>query len=257
MSGQQRRALRVAVVALVVFLVLVFAGWLVPGGPLQGADGQLVVSPFFDGIVPLVMLAFLVVGIAYGVAAGTITKAADVPRLMGESIFDIRGFIVIAFSAGQFIAMFDWSGVGDWLAVEGASALRSANVGGFGALLLALVLTCVLGVVIFSGSSLWAILAPVLVPVFVGLGLHPAAIQATYRIGDSITNPISPLNPYLYVLEESAHRYDEKFDIGMVFARMALFVAPVAVVWVVILAIFYFAGIPMGPGTSIHLGGAG
>ncbi|MCW2757353.1 MAG: hypothetical protein JWO46_1099 [Nocardioidaceae bacterium] len=255
-SGRQQRALRIAVLTLAGFLVLVFAGWLIPGGPLQGDDGQLVVSPFFDGIVPLVMLAFLVVGITYGVAAGTIKNAADVPRLMGESIYDIRGFVVIAFSAGQFIAMFDWSGVGDWLAVEGASVLRSANVGGFGAMLLALVLTCVLGIVIFSGSSLWAILSPVLVPIFVGLGLHPAVIQATYRIGDSITNPISPLNPYLYVLEESAQRYDKKFDIGMIFARMSLFVAPVAVVWVVILAIFYFAGIPLGPGTTIHLGGS-
>ncbi|WP_370291089.1 AbgT family transporter [Nocardioides sp.] len=252
-SAQQRRALRLAGIALLAYLAVVVAAWLVPGGPLQGEGGALIDSPFFDGIVPLVTIAFLVAGIAYGRAAGTITTADDVPRLMAESVLDMRFFIVVAFSAGQFIAMFAWSGVGDWIAVEGAGVLRDADVGGLGALLLALLVTSLLGLVVFSGSSLWAVLSPVFVPIFVGLGLHPATIQATYRIGDSIANPVSPLNPYLYVLQDNARRYDPDFDIGKVFARMSLFVLPVAVFWVIILIVFYALGIPTGPGAPVRL----
>lgn len=252
-TPQQRRALRVGGIALLAYLAAVVAAWLVPGGPLQGEDGALIESPFFDGIVPLVTLAFLVAGIAYGVAAGTLTKADDVPRLMADSVMDMRFFIVVAFSAGQFIAMFAWSGVGDWIAVEGSSVLRDANVSGLPALLLALLVTSLLALVIFSGSSLWAVLSPVFVPIFVGLGIHPATIQATYRIGDSIANPISPLNPYLYVLQDNAQRYDPDFDLGKVFARMALFVLPVGLFWVIILIVFYLLGIPTGPGAPVHL----
>ena len=252
-SPQQRKALYAAVGALAVFLAAVFCGWLIPGGPLQGPNGALVDSPFFDGIVALVTLSFLVVGITYGVVAGTITKASDVPEMMAEALKSMLGFVVIAFAAGQFLEMFSWSGMGSWLAVEGSHGLRSAGVGGFPALLLMLVLTSLLSLLIFSGSSLWTILSPVLVPVFVGLGLHPAVVQATYRVGDSITHPISPLNPYVYVLQSSARRYDRTFTIGMVFSRMSLFVLPVGALWIVILAVFYFAGIPMGPGTSIHI----
>ncbi|RZT87145.1 aminobenzoyl-glutamate transport protein [Pseudonocardia sediminis] len=254
-TPMQRRALRIALLATTGFVLVVLAGWLVPDGPLQGDDGALIDSPFFDALVPLIMMSFLVVGITYGALTGVITRAADVPGLMAQALTPMLGFVVIAFSAGQFIEMFSWSRVGTWLAVEGSAGLRSAGLDGFPALMIALVLCSVLAMLIFSGASLWAVLAPVLIPVFVGLGLHPAVIQATYRIGDSITNPISPLNPYLYVLLSTTQRYDSRFTLGMLFSRMALFVVPVTVLWVGILALFFFTGTPMGPGTTIGIGG--
>ncbi|ALE74152.1 MULTISPECIES: AbgT family transporter [unclassified Pseudonocardia] len=254
-TPRQRRALRLAGVALSAWVGLALASWLVPGAPLQGDDGALVDSPFFDAIVPLIMISFLVAGVTYGAAAGVITSPSDVPDLMADALRGMLGFVVIAFSAGQFIAMFTWSRVGTWLAVEGSAGLRAIGLTGFGALLVALVLCSLLAMVVFSGSSLWAVLAPVLVPVFVGLGMHPAVIQATYRIGDSITNPISPLNPYLYVLQLTCRRYDRSFSLGMVFSRMAMFVVPTFVLWVAILAAFYALGVPLGPGTTIMIGG--
>ncbi|MCA1218142.1 AbgT family transporter [Streptomyces sp. 8L] len=252
-TPQQRRGLVVAVAALAVFLAAVLCCWLIPGGPLQGPGGALVKSPFFDGVVPLVMLSFLVCGIAYGIPAGTIREPADVPRMMGEALKSMLGYIVIAFTAGQFIAMFDWSHLGDYLAVQGADGLRSAHVTGFWALLLMMAFSGLLSLVIFSGASLWTVLAPVLVPIFVGLGFHPGVAQAAYRVGDSVTHPVSPLNPYVYMLELSARRYDPGFTLGGLFARLSLFVVPVAVLWAGLFAVFYFAGIPFGPGTPTHL----
>ncbi|WP_052488475.1 AbgT family transporter [Streptomyces sp. 150FB] len=249
----QRRGLVSGVMALGVFLVAILCCWLIPGGPLQGPDGALLKSPFFDGVVTFVLLAFLICGIAYGIPAGTIRRASDVPRLMGESLQSMLGYIVIAFSAGQFIAMFNWSHVGDWLAVEGAGALRGAHLTGFPALLLAMLFSALLSLVVFSGASLWTVLAPVLVPVFTGLGYHPGVVQAAYRVGDSVTHPISPLNPYVYMLELSVRKYDPKFTLGMIFARMSLFVLPVAALWVAVFAVFYFAGIPFGPGVPTHI----
>ncbi|GHJ35676.1 AbgT family transporter [Streptomyces sp. TS71-3] len=253
-TPEQRRGLRCGALALAAFLVLVFTCWLVPGGPLRGPGGGLVKSPFFDGIVTLVMLSFLISGIAYGIPAGTIRKARDVPRLMAEALQGMLGYIVIAFTAGQFIAMFTWSHVGEYLAVQGAGVLRSAHLTGFPALLVALVFSALLSLVVFSGASLWTVLAPVLVPVFAGLGYHPAVVQAAYRVGDSVSHPISPLNPYVYMLELSARTYDKRFTLGMVFARLSLFVVPVAVLWVAVFAVFYFAGIPFGPGVPTRLG---
>jgi aminobenzoyl-glutamate transport protein len=253
-TAVQRRAMRIALLATLAFVLVALACWLVPGAPLQGDGGALVDSPFFDAIVPLIMLSFLTAGITYGALTGAVTRAADVPKLMAEALVPMLGFVVLAFSAGQFIEMFTWSRVGTWLAVEGSDGLRAVGLDGFGAMIVALVLCSVLAMIVFSGSSLWAVLGPVLVPVFVGLGLHPAVIQATYRIGDSVTNPISPLNPYLYVLLDTTRRYDDRFTLGQVFSRMALFVVPVTVLWVLILALFYVTDTPLGPGTTIHIG---
>ncbi|MEW2546533.1 AbgT family transporter [Streptomyces sp. NPDC047002] len=252
-TPEQRRGLLVATLALAAFLAAAFCCWLVPGGPLQGPGGALVKSPFFDGIVPLVMLSFLVCGTAYGIPAGTVRRPADVPRMMGEALQSMLGYIVIAFTAGQFIALFDWSHLGDYLAVRGADGLRAAHVTGFWALLLMMAFSGLLSLVIFSGASLWTVLAPVLVPIFVGLGFHPGVVQAAYRVGDSVTHPVSPLNPYVYMLELSARGYDPGFTLGALFARLSLFVVPVAVLWAGIFALFYFAGIPFGPGVPTHL----
>lgn len=252
---RERRALRRTALAVGVFLLLAFGSWLVPGGPLRGPGGALIDSPFLEGIVPLILLGFLVAGVAYGSGTGAIRSASDVPRLMGEATTGMVGYIVIAFAAGQFIAMFSWTRVGDWLSGAGASGLRAIGLDGFPALLVALVMTALLSLVIFSGASLWAVLAPVLVPVFVGLGQHPATIQATYRVGDSVTHPISPLNPYLYMLEISAARYGTSFRLGTLISRLALFVLPVLVLWTGLLALFWFTGLPWGPGAPTTLGG--
>lgn len=253
-TREQRRGLLWAVSALGVFLAAVFGCWLVPGGPLRGPGDGLLQSPFLTGVVPLVLLSFLVCGIAYGIPAGTIRRPADVPRLMTEALGSMLGYIVIAFTAGQFIAMFDWSHVGDFLAVQGAGVLRDAHLTGFPGLLVVMAFSALLSLVIFSGSSLWTVLAPVMVPVFVGLGYHPAVVQAAYRVGDSVTHPISPLNPYVYMLELSARTYDARFTLGMIFARMSLFVIPVAVLWTLIFGVFFFAGIPFGPGVATTIG---
>ncbi len=252
-TARERRALVIAVAALLVFLAVIFTCWLVPGGPLQGKQGALLDSPFFTSVVTFVMLAFLICGVSYGIAAGTIRRSSDVPRMMGESLQSMVGYIVIAFTAGQFIAMFTWTNLGEYIAVKGADGLRAAHLTGFPALVVAILFSAVLSLVIFSGASLWTILAPVLVPMFAGLGFHPAVIQAAYRVGDSVTHPISPLNPYVYMLEMSARKYGKQFSIGMLFARLSLFVIPVLVLWLIIFAVFYFAGIPFGPGTSVRL----
>ena len=51
-----------------------------------------------------------------------------------------------------------------------------------------------------SASAKWAIFAPIFVPMFMYLDYHPAFTQAIYRVGDSITNPITPMLPYLSLI---------------------------------------------------------
>lgn len=252
---RERKALTAALVALAVVLAVILAAWLVPGGPLQGKNGDLIVSPFFTGIVPILALAFFVVGAVYGVVVGTVTRPEDLVTMMADALRSMATYILIAVSAGQFLAMFGWSNVGTWISLHAVNSLRSMHIGGFGVIVITIVFCALLALLITSGSSLWAVLSPILVPIYTRLGLEPAVAQATYRVGDCLSHGISPVNPYVYVLHEQAKRWDPRFTLGMIFSRMMLFVLPVAVIWTATLAIFYFARIPTGPGTSIFLGG--
>jgi aminobenzoyl-glutamate transport protein len=165
----------------------------------------------------------------------------------------LAGYIVFIFIAAQVIAIFTWSGLGTVIAVKLADGLDSIGMTGFGAVLGLVLIASVINLFITSGSAMWALMAPVMVPTFALVGLEPGFIQAAYRIGDSITQVITPLNPYIIVLLGFARRYEPDLQFGALIARMAVFVPVFGVVWVAVLAIFYFTGADVGPGMPIHL----
>ncbi|TCP43393.1 aminobenzoyl-glutamate transport protein [Tamaricihabitans halophyticus] len=250
----ERRGLRRAGWSLLAAIVAVLVLVLVPGSPMRNEDGGfLPESPLLDSVVTLVFIGFFVPGVVYGVAIGEITKAADVPRLMGQALRSLTGFIVLAFVLGQFIALFDWTNIGSWLAVSGANLLQQAGLVGFPALLGFMVLASFLNLFIISGSSLWTLLGSVFVPMFLLIGMEPGLTQAAFRIGDSATQVMTPLNPYMIVLLTYVRRYQPAAGLGTVIARMVPFVVPFWVVWAVILTVFYFADLPLGPGMGIRV----
>ena len=185
LSSTEKKGLVWATVVGVVLLVAAFTAWLLPDSPLRGEDGALVPSPFLDAIVPMLAILFLSIGIVYGVITRAISKAADVPEMMTEAMRGLAGYIVFIFIAAQVIAIFTWSGLGTVIAVKLAEALDSMGITGFGAVLGLVVIASMINLFITSGSAMWALMAPVMVPTFALVGLEPGFIQAAYRIGDS------------------------------------------------------------------------
>jgi len=202
----------------------------------------------------LVFAYFVVVGLAYGIVVGTIRSTSDGVRMMTDALKEMLPFIVLAFVLGQFIALFNWSGIGSWIAVTGAAGLEGIGLTGFPAIIGFILLASCLNLFIISGSGMWTIMAAVFVPMFALLGYEPAFTQAAFRVGDSATQVITPMNPYMVVLLGMLRKYEPAAGLGTMFARMLPFVVPFWVVWTAILAIFFFTGLPLGPGTGIMLG---
>ena len=96
-------------------------------------------------------------------------------------------------------------------------------------------------------------MAAVFVPMFGLLGYQPAFVQAAFRIGDSATQVITPMNPYMIVLLTFLRRYEPKAGFGTLMARMMPFVIPFWLLWAAILFIFFTFEIPLGPGNTIFL----
>ncbi len=141
-------------------------------------------SPFIQGIVPLIILFFFVVSLAYGIATGKIRRQGDLPQLMIEPMKEMAGFIVMVFPLAQFVAMFNWSNMGKFMAVGLTDALEAAGLSGVPAFVgLALLSSAVhvyrqrLRHLVDSG--------PIFVPMFMMLGFHPAFAQILFRIADS------------------------------------------------------------------------
>jgi aminobenzoyl-glutamate transport protein len=254
LTREERKGLLAAVVALAVVAVVMVVALLVPGSPWRNPEGGfLPESPLLDSVVFIVFVLFLVPAIVYGFVAGTLRHAADVPKVMGMGIKDMSSFSVLAFMLGQFIALFNWTNVGSALAVGGAQGLKSIGLTGFPAIVCFIILCSLLNLFIVSGSSMWTLVGAVFVPMFALLGYEPGFVQGAFRIGDSATQVVTPMNPYVFVLLMMVRRYEPEAGLGTVISRMLPFVVPFWVAWVVVLAVFYGLDLDMGPGVGIRL----
>lgn len=236
--------------AYMVILVIVI---LLPNSPLTNEDGGLVPSPFISGIVPILFLFFVIIGVTFGITVGKIKSGKDVSFYMAESVKDLAGYIVLVFAIGQFIAYFNWSNLGVWLAVNGAEFLRDINFTGIGLIISYIIFTALLDFIITSGSAKWAVEAPIFVPMFMQLGYHPAFTQVAYRVADSSINVVTPLFPYMIIILALMKRYDKNANIGTYMSLMIPYAASFLLAWIILILIFYYAGIPLGPGIYPHL----
>ena len=256
LSSAENKGLVWSLISIVVVTALILLAALPAGSPWRNEEGGfLPSSPLLDSIVFIVFIYFLVAGIVYGVIVGSIKSVADMVTMMGEAMKDMISFLVLAFILGQFVALFSWTGIGTWTAVQGASFLESIGLTGFPAILAFIVLASLLNLLIISGSGMWTLMAAVFVPMFALLGYEPAFIQAAFRVGDSATQVITPLNPFMILIIGMLRRYEPKAGLGTVMSRMVPFVVPFWVAWTLLLALWFYVDLPLGPGVGIMIEG--
>lgn len=256
LSAHENRALWASISASVVLTVVMLVSVMVPGSPWRNdAGGFLPKSPLLDSIVFIVFAYFMVMGIAYGMVLGSIKSMTDVVSHMGEAMKDMVDFLVLAFILGQFVALFSWTGIGTFTAVKGAALLESMHLTGFVAIVAFILLASCLNLLIISGSAMWTLMAAVFVPMFALLGYEPAFVQAAFRVGDSATQVMTPLNPYMIVVLGMLRRYEPEAGLGTLMSRLVPFVIPFWLAWVLILFGWYVFDLPLGPGAGIMIAG--
>ncbi|WP_432504172.1 AbgT family transporter [Kineococcus arenarius] len=249
-----RRALGRAGLAALLTALALTALTVVPGSPMRNEDGgYLPTSPLLGSVVFLVVVMLTVPALVFGRANGTLRRITQVPAAMADAVKDMAPFIVLAFVLGQFIALFTWSRVGTWMAVAGASALRSLDLTGYEAIVAFVALASVLNLFIISGSSMWTIMGAVFVPLFALLGYEPAFTQAAFRAGDSATQILTPLNPYIVVVLAMLRRYEPQAGLGTLISRFLPFTICFWISWMALLTLWFFLGLPLGPGTDARL----
>jgi aminobenzoyl-glutamate transport protein len=246
--------------ATVAVLTLVTAALVVPEGAVlrNPTTGEILDSPFLKGVVALVFVFFLVPGVAYGWVTRSIRSDRDVIEGMSKAMGSMGLYIVLVFFAAQFIAYFEWSGLGTILAVFGADGLKSLGLTGPGIFAVFIVLSTVLNLFMGSASAKWAVTAPVFVPMLMLLGYTPEVIQCAYRIGDSCTNVITPMMSYFGLILAMMRRYDRRVGIGTMVSTMLPYSIVFLIGWTAFFYLWVFGlDLPVGVGTELYLEGAG
>ena len=112
-------------------------------------------------------------------------------------------------------------------------------------------ITAVANLFLGSASAKWALMAPIFVPMFMLLGYAPELTQAGYRIGDSVTNIISPMMSYFALIIAFFQRYEPKAGLGTLVSVMLPYSVVFTIGWTVLFALWIAFGWPIGPGAPL------
>lgn len=254
LSSKERRALLWTGVS-VVIMFAVLALTIVPeNGILRNPEtGDWKNSPFLRGIVTFIFICFLIPGFIYGRLVGTMKDDRDVIEGMSQAMSTLGLYIVIVFFAAQFVAYFGWSNLGQIFAVKGAEFLQ--NMGATGPIIFIgfIFVSGSVNLMLGSASAQWAVTAPIFVPMLMLIGYTPEVIQAAYRIGDSVTNIITPMMSYFGLILAFANKYDKNLGIGTIIAMMLPYSIFFLIGWIILFYTMVFGlGIPVGPGEEIY-----
>lgn len=259
-TPQEKKGLRNCGIAALIYLAVVLILTLPQGSLFRNdAGGFLPSSPLLSSIVFILFGFFVTLGIVYGKSVGTLKAWSDVPKFMEQGINNILSFIVAALPAALFIYVFTASNLSTVLAVSGGNALMNMNFTGFPLLVAFIIFICFLDLFMTGGFAKWYIIGPIFLPMFSMLGFSPALTQIAYRIADSLANPLCPLDSYLPVIVGLLTAYRTKdtegkqVGIGSVISMNLPFVGCFAIVYIALLAVFYFLRLPIGPGSPIFL----
>jgi len=254
LSPTERRGLRFTTIAALIFTAIVLWGLIPAQGFLRNPEnGDILHSPFMSGIVTLIFFGSAVLGIAYGIGAGTFKSDADVMKGMGKSMETLGSYIVLVFFAAQFVAYFNWTNIGLLLAVKGADTLRASGLGPIPLTFAFVAFSALINLAMGSASAKWAIMAPVFIPMLMLLGYSPEFTQAAYRVGDSVTNIISPMMSYFALIVAFIQRYDKEAGIGTVVSTMLPYSVVFFIGWITLLIIWILLDLPLGCGAGIFI----
>ena len=254
LTQQEKTGLRHAGIALLIYALLISILVIPSGAPLRNqVTGGLVPSPFLKGLIPVLFFLFAIPGYFYGKATGTIKNSNDVLKHMEHGMKELSGYIVLMLVVAQFINLFSWSRLDTILAISGAEFLESSGLTGPLMFTMFMIIVALLNIFLGSGSAKWAIFAPIFIPMLAQLGYNPAFVQLMYRIGDSITNCVSPIYVYFPLLLGWVHKYNKNMGIGTIISLLIPYSIILFILWVILVFVWYMLNLPIGVGEGIYL----
>lgn len=244
----EKKGLKYAGYSLAIYFLLVLSLTIGKSAFLRDSSGSLVSvkSPLMGGLIIIMMLAFMIPGVVFGKVTRKIKNDKDIVKMVGQSLGEMGGYIFIVFVAAQFLNLFGKSNLGIVLAIKGAEKLSQTSLSGIPLMIMFIFLVGFINLFIGSASAKWAILSPIFIPMFMLLDYDPSLTQIAYRIGDSSTNMISPLFPYLPLILAVCKKYDKNFGIGTLVANMIPYAVATLLGSISLLVIFVMLEFSLG-----------
>ena len=214
-------------------------------------------SYFYKGSVFILSFLLMLAGLVYGLRVKTFKNNRDFVDGMNYYLKDLSSLLVLIFFAAQFCLIFKQTNLGVFIVASLTNWVSDLQLTGIVLVLVTFFLTLVSTFLVPVASTKWAILAPIIVPMFMQSSLTPEFAQAVFRAADSSVKGITPLFTYFVILIGFLQIYNKKKNDPVTISRAISLMTPYTVaftvLWLAIVIIFYTLGIPIGIATKVTL----
>ena len=266
-SKREKKGVVMALLStLIVVLILVYC--ITPGLPFSGLflnlkEKTYVAQLFGDGsyfrqgsvLIFAVLLAFA--GLIYGLRVKTIKNNKDIMNCMSYYLKGFSSLLVLIFFAAQFCLIFKETNIGVFIVVSLSEMLGNMQLTGIVLIIFTFIIIAISTFFVPALGTKWAILSPVIVPMFMQSSFTPEFSQAVFRAADSSVKGITPLFTYFVILIGFLQIYNsKKKDIITLTDAMSLMVPytiAFSILWFLIIIGFYIIGLPLGLNTGVML----
>lgn len=254
-TSQESKAMKVCLSILLIMILALVAMCIPANSWLRNAEtGSLIVkSTLMDAMIPLLTIMFFVPSVIYGFMVGTFKSEKDVVIQINKTIASCVSLITLAFTAAQFVKYFNYSNLGTILAIKGAEFLAAINMPNILLIVIFVFFAAFINIFMNSSTAKWNIFAPLFVPMFMQIGISPEVTQLAYRVADSCTNSVTPLNSFLPYILVMLCKYKKDSGIGTYVSLLLPYSLVFLACWTVMLVIWLLTGLPIGPGAMVSM----
>ena len=266
-TKKEKKGVGVAILfTLIISLVFVYC--IIPGLPFSGLflnlkEKTYVAQLFGDGsyfkqgsvLIFAGLLGFS--GLVYGIRVKTIRNNKD---LMDSMSYYLKGFaslLILIFFAAQFVLIFRETNIGVFIVVSLSELLSNLQLTGIVLIIFTFIIVLICTMFVPVLSTKWAIMSPVLVPMFMQSSFTPEFAQAVFRAADSAGKGMTPLFTYFVILLGFLQIYNnKKKDVITLTDGMSLmlpYTIAFSIAWLLIILAFYIIGLPLGLSTNVML----
>ena len=214
-------------------------------------------SYFYKGSVFIFSSLLMLLGLVYGLRVKTIKNNKDFVDGMNYYLKDLSSLLVLIFFAAQFCLIFKETNIGVFILSAVTNTISNLKLSGIALVLITFAIVSISSILVPASSTKWAILSPIIVPMFMQSSLTPEFSQVVFRAADSTLKGVTPLFTYFVILIGFLQIYTKNKDNTVTITDAVSLMIPYTLIfsflWLVIVIIFYFLGVPIGIGTSVTL----
>lgn len=266
-SSKEKKGVLISILSMaLVSLIILYC--ILPGLPFSGLFlylkeesyvGQLFgPDSYFNKGVVLILSAILGIGgLVYGIRVKSIRNSKD---LMDSMSYYLKGFaslLILIFFAAQFCLIFKETNIGVFIVASLSQLFDKLELTGIFLIIFSFVVILVCSIFVPVASTKWAILSPVMVPMFMQSSFTPEFAQAVFRAADSSVKGVTPFFTYFVILMGFLQIYNSNKKNTVTLTDAISLMVPYAIyfsiLWLLIILAFYIIGIPLGINASVMI----